>query len=134
MKSILGHLLTKKFWVELFIMTAGMFVAAIAVHFFLIPSKLIVGSITGLSLVIAELLPILSTGTYIFIINAILLLLAFVLIGNEFGVKTVYTALILGPMVDFLASIYPMEHSMFAEVVEGTGQIIFNMTSKDALL
>lgn len=126
MKSILGHLLTKKFWVELFIMTAGMFVAAIAVHFFLIPSKLIVGSITGLSLVIAELLPILSTGTYIFIINAILLLLAFVLIGNEFGVKTVYTALILGPMVDFLASIYPMEHSMFAEVVEGTGQIILN--------
>ena len=70
--------------------------------------------------------PILSTGTYIFIINAILLLLAFVLIGNEFGVKTVYTALILGPMVDFLASIYPMEHSMFAEVVEGTGQIILN--------
>lgn len=126
MKSILRQLLTKKFWVELFIMTAGMFVAAVAVHFFLIPSKLIVGSITGLSLVISQLLPFVSTGTYIFAINAILLLLAFVLIGNEFGAKTVYTALILGPMVDFLASIYPMEQSMFAEVIEGTGQVILN--------
>ena len=50
----IGHLLTtKKFWVELIIMTAGMFVAAVGVHFFLIPSKLIVGSITGLSLVLS---------------------------------------------------------------------------------
>ena len=73
-----GKLLkTKKFWWELFIMTAGMFVASIAVYFFLIPSKLIVGSITGLSLVIGKLFPILSVGNIIFVINAILLVLSF---------------------------------------------------------
>lgn len=97
-----GLLKTKKFWVELIIMTLGMFVAALGVYFFLIPSKLIVGSITGLSLVIAKLLPFISVGNVIFIINAILLVLSFILIGNEFGAKTVYTALILGPMIDFL--------------------------------
>lgn len=110
---------TKKFWVELVIMTLGMFVAAIGIHFFLVPSKLIVGSITGLSLVIAKLMPFVSVGTVIFIINAILLVLSFLLIGNEFGAKTVYTALILGPMVDFLAFICPMEESLFNQYVNG---------------
>ncbi len=114
-----GLLKTRKFWVELVIMTLGMFVAALGVYFFLIPSKLIVGSITGLSLVISQLLPFISVGNVIFIINAILLVLSFVLIGNEFGAKTVYTALILGPMIDFLGTIFPMSESMFTQHVPG---------------
>ena len=40
-------------------------------------------------------------------INAFLLLLAFVLIGNEFGAKTVYTAMILGPLTQVWDRIYP---------------------------
>lgn len=98
-------------------MTVAMIVSAMGVSFFLIPSGLIVGSITGLSLVIAELFPVLSVGTYMFVINLILLVLSFVLIGNEFGAKTVYTALILGPFVDIVSALVPMEHSMFAQQV-----------------
>lgn len=110
---------TKQFWIEVFILTAGMFVAALGVYFFLIPSKLIVGSITGLSLVLAKLLPFVSVGTVIFVINAILLVLSFLLIGNEFGAKTVYTALILGPMIDFLGKVFPMKESLFTTYVAG---------------
>ncbi len=124
MRMVGALLATKKVWVELLIMTLGMFVAAMGVYFFLIPSKLIVGSITGLSLVIAQLLPFVSVGTVIFIINVILLILSFLLIGNEFGAKTVYTALILGPMIDFLGAIVPMNGSMFA--VQVAGQTIAN--------
>ncbi|HEY9551837.1 MAG TPA: YitT family protein, partial [Prevotella sp.] len=113
-------------WIELVVMTLGMFVAALGVYFFLIPSKLIVGSITGLSLVISQLIPGVSVGTVIFIINAILLILSFLLIGNEFGAKTVYTALILGPMVDFLSWLVPMQGSIFAVTIAGTGQVIAN--------
>lgn len=115
---------TKKFWVELLIMTFGMFIGAIAIYFFLIPSKLIVGSITGLSLVLAKLFPIMSVGSMILLINAVLLVLSFILIGNEFGAKTVYTALILGPMIDLCAKLFPMNGSMFA--VEVAGQTIAN--------
>lgn len=110
---------TRKFWVELVVMTVGMFVADMGVYFFLIPSKLIIGSITGLSLVLAKLLPFVSVGTMIFVINAILLVLSFLLIGNEFGAKTVYTALILGPMIDFIGSIVPIHESLFTTYVAG---------------
>jgi len=44
---------TWTFWKELFIMTFGMAVAALAVNYFLVPGKLIVGSISGLSIVIS---------------------------------------------------------------------------------
>ncbi|MBR3075375.1 MAG: YitT family protein, partial [Bacteroidales bacterium] len=55
MKDILKYLATFKFWKELFIMTAGMMIAAGAVYFFMLPSKLVLGSITGLSIVISNL-------------------------------------------------------------------------------
>jgi len=75
-----------------------MFIGTLAVHFFLIPSKLIVGSITGLSIVI-NLLTSISLPVLIFIINSFLLILSYFLIGKEFGIKTVYAALILSPLL-----------------------------------
>lgn len=42
----------KSFMKDLPILTFGMFLGSLAVHFFLIPSKLIIGSITELSIVI----------------------------------------------------------------------------------
>jgi len=100
---------TPKFWRELVMMTAGMSFGAIAVYYFLMPSHLIVGSISGLSIVLNTLMggtP--DTFSYwVMGINAFLLLLAFILIGNEFGAKTVYTAMILGPLTPFWDRVYP---------------------------
>lgn len=113
MNRILRVLSTWKFWKELLIMTGGMAIAAAAVYYFLIPSKLVVGSITGLSIVIGNLLAAAGFGIkvsqVIVIINAILLVMAWLLIGKEFGAKTVYTALILGPLVDFWEKVLPIE-------------------------
>jgi len=94
-------------------MTGGMAIAAASVYYFLMPSKLVVGSITGLSIVIGNLLNAAGIGIkvsqVIVIINAILLVLAWLLIGKEFGAKTVYTALILGPLIDMWEKILPIE-------------------------
>lgn len=100
---------TRKFWKELVIMTIGITIAAAAVYYFLMPSHLIIGTISGLSIVLNTLCggsP--DTFSYwVMGINAFLLLMAFVLIGNEFGAKTVYTAMILGPLTQLLDRIYP---------------------------
>jgi uncharacterized membrane-anchored protein YitT (DUF2179 family) len=112
MKKIIETLKTWKFWKELIIMTLGMLVGAAAVNYFLVPSKIIIGSISGLSIVLAAIFEgigiSIKVSTVIVIINAILLVLAYVLIGSEFGLKTVYTALILGPLMDLWEKIYPV--------------------------
>ncbi|MBQ2540272.1 MAG: YitT family protein [Paludibacteraceae bacterium] len=113
LKSLLhdfGHALkTRKFWVELIMMTVGMIFGAAAVYYFLMPSHLVVGSISGLSIVINTAMGgNADTLSYIIMgINAVLLIMAFILIGNEFGAKTVYTAMILGPLTQLLDRIYP---------------------------
>ena len=100
---------TTKFWKELVVMTIGIMIGAAAVYYFLMPSKLIIGTISGLSIVINTLIggnP--DTFSYLVMgINAFLLILAFLLIGNEFGAKTVYTAMILGPLTQVWDRICP---------------------------
>ena len=114
-REILNYVATKKFWIELIIMTVGMIVTACAVYYFLVPSKLIIGTISGLSIVISGIcekffgFP-LNVSTVIFVINAILLILAYILIDKEFGIKTVYTALILGPLIGVLEKYFPYEN------------------------
>ncbi|MBO7114221.1 MAG: YitT family protein [Bacteroidaceae bacterium] len=109
--TALNAVQTWSFWKDLFIMTFGMLISAAAVNYFLIPSKLIVGSISGLSIVISGIFDLMGmtvkVSTVIVIINAILLILAYILIDREFGIKTVYTALILGPLMDLWEKILP---------------------------
>ena len=121
--DFIHYLGTFKFWKELVIMTLGMMVTAAAVYYFLVPSKLIIGTISGLSIVLSNIFGG-SLGTWIMGINIVLLILAFLLIGNEFGAKTVYTALILGPLTDFWNWVYPWQNLASANPVTGTPSVM----------
>lgn len=113
MEKLISILKTPKFWKEFFIMTAGMFITAIAIYYFLVPSKLIVGSTSGLAIVVSNLLASIGINVKVSLcletINIILLLIAFILCGKEFGAKTVYATIVLGPMMDFLEWVCPYE-------------------------
>ncbi|MBR5034517.1 MAG: YitT family protein [Bacteroidales bacterium] len=103
-------------------MTIAMGIAAIAVHYFMQPSGLIVGSISGLSIVIYRLTGI-PVSAITFSINLILLVLAYFLIGKEFGIKTVYTALILSPwlrLFEWLDAKYDIDPATFLGFPNGT--------------
>ncbi|MBR4809433.1 MAG: YitT family protein [Bacteroidales bacterium] len=131
MTNPLKHLLTYKFWKDLVIMTLGMLIASAAVYYFMIPSKLVLGSITGLSIVISNIAMALGinlkVSVVVTVINAILLLLAWILIGKEFGAKTVYTALILGPMLEFWEKVLPYEKLIEPGQTSVMGDIWFDL-------
>ena len=99
---------------DFFIMTIAMLISAAAVYYFLLPSKLVVGSISGFSIVLIGIFEQMgmkvSLSVVVFVINAILLVLAYFLVNKEFGAKTVYTALILGPMISFWEKVCPWEN------------------------
>jgi uncharacterized membrane-anchored protein YitT (DUF2179 family) len=125
MSKIINIIGTKKFWIELIIMTLGMMVTAAAVYYFLVPSKLIIGTISGLSIVLSNIFTHgQGLGIWIMCINIVLLVLAFLLIGQEFGFKTVYTALILGPLTDFWAAVFPWENIANPNPVTGTPSVM----------
>lgn len=116
---------TFKFWKELVVMTLGMMVTAAAVYYFLVPSKLIIGTISGLSIVLSNIFTSgQGLGIWIMCINVALLILAFLLIDHEFGFKTVYTALILGPLTDFWAWVYPWQNIQNENLVTGSPSVM----------
>ena len=119
---------TGKFWKELVIMTLGMAVAAAAVYYFLVPSKLIIGTISGLSIVLNSLFELagihIGLSVIIMVINAIPLILAWVLIGHEFGAKTVYTAMILGPLTDVWDAILPWQTFAHDNPITGSPSVM----------
>lgn len=146
-KNILAPVATVKFWKELFIMTLGMFVAAGAVNYFLVPSKLVIGSISGLSIVLSSLAAkmglAIKVSAMVLIINLILLVLAYFLIGSEFGIKTAYTALILGPLMEVWEKICPAEslidptfpvHSVMGDLVFDLISFVLLLSASQAIL
>ena len=89
-----------KIW-DMVVITFAIFLVAVAVHFFLIPSQAAIASITGLAMVLSNFIP-LPISVINFIMNVFLLVLGFALIGPEFGVKTVCSTLLLPVMLGIL--------------------------------
>ena len=79
---------------EFFIITVGTLIVSTAVFFFMLPSHVSVGSGTALAMVISNFVP-LPVSTITLILNVGLLILGFLLIGPEFGVKTVYCSILM---------------------------------------
>lgn len=129
--SSLAELRTWKFWKDILTILIAMSIAAAAVYYFLMPSKLVVGSITGLSIVISGIFEkmgiIVKVSVVVFTINAILLVMAYILIGKEFGLKTAIAALVLAPLIDMWEAICPYEKILEPGSTSVMGDIWFDL-------
>ena len=105
--------------------TLAMFIISVAIYFFLIPSGVITGSVTGLAMVLAKITS-LSISTLTFVINALLLILGIILIGKEFGAKTIYASLLLPLFLAVFERIYPNNISLTQNAVFGYIYIDFS--------
>ncbi len=88
------------------VITLGIFIAAVAVYFFLVPSGVTVGSASGFGVVLSYFIP-LPLSVITFIINLVLLIIGFILIGKDFGIKTVYSSLSLSVFLAIFEIIFP---------------------------
>lgn len=104
-------MLNKRSLREFFAITIGTIITACAVFFFMMPSHVTVGSAAGLALVISEFVP-LSVSAITMIMNVGLLIIGFLLIGPEFGAKTVYCAVLLPAVIGVLEWIFPNFQSL----------------------
>lgn len=96
---------------EFALITLGTAIIAAAVFFFMQPAHLAMGSVAGLAVVLEQFLP-LSVAAISMIVNVALLLLGFLLIGREFGARTVYTSLLLPVFLWLLELCFPENTSL----------------------
>ena len=79
---------------EYVIITVGAVMAAVAIYFFMLPSHIAVGSGSALAMVLSNFIP-LPVSAISLIQNILLLVIGFILIGPEFGAKTVYVSIVI---------------------------------------
>ena len=73
--------------INLLVMIAGAFCLSLAMHMFMLPSKFIPGGVSGLTIIIQTLSGF-SASYSMLILNAPLVILAFIFLKKEFAIKT----------------------------------------------
>ena len=102
---------TKENIIDFIMITLGTFIISISVFFFMIPSNLSIGSVSGLSIVISNFIPF-NVSTISMVINILLLIFGFITIGKEFGIKTVYTSILLPIFIAMFEHMFPNNISL----------------------
>ena len=100
-----------KLLIETVILTVAVAIIAAAVYFFLVPSHTSVSSISGLGIVLSNFVPM-PLSAITMILNVVLLIIGFITCGREFGVKTIYTSIMLPVFLGLFEQIFPDFESM----------------------
>lgn len=92
-------------------MFVGTFLTAASVYYFLVPSKLVLGSFSGFCIMMTELLSRygieFKVSTMVLYGNIILVAIALSLLGKEFGIKTIFASVLQGPFMDVMDRTVP---------------------------
>jgi len=105
------------------IVTIGVILVAFGIQYFYAPNQIAGGGLSGLALVISNYVPALSVGTIIFLGNLILFVIAFILVGGDFGMKTIYASFALSFIMDFMEKVmhsYALTNNLLLAVILGT--------------
>ena len=103
--------------------TLGVVLVAFGIQYFYAPNEIAGGGLSGLALVISHYVPSLSVGTIIFLGNLILFVISFILVGGDFGLKTIYASFALSFVMDFMEKVlhsYALTTNLFLAVILGT--------------
>ena len=96
----------KSILIEINILTIAIAIIAVAVYFFLVPSHTSISSMSGLGIVLSNFVS-LPLSAITMILNVVLLIIGFFTCGKEFGLKTVYTSVMLPVFLGIFENIFP---------------------------
>lgn len=119
---------------EFGLITIGILLVAISVVYFFEPNNIAAGGITGLAIVVNYYLPFISIGPLVLIMDSILFVIAFIILGSKFGAKTIYSSLLLSISMWIMQTFIPYNvtddlilATIFGTLISAGGMaIVFN--------
>lgn len=95
--------------------TLGIVFLTVGVYFFKFPNNFSTGGVSGLSVILAHYIPSMTPGTFVTVINVLLLLLGFAVFGRSFGMRTTYASLLFSGLTWLLERVLPMQAPMTSQ-------------------
>ena len=98
----------KRFWKEFFWMNLATVMISVGVYCFKFPNNFSMGGVSGLSILLGKVLPVLSASSYNTIINVLFLILGFIMLDKSFGFRTVYCSLLSAGLIQVFSWVWPL--------------------------
>lgn len=96
------------------LLTISTLIMAVGIYFFKFANNFTFGGITGIAVLVAKFLPI-SASDFSFVVNILLLIIGWIVLGKSFAAKTAYSTILLSISLSLLERIYPMSHPLTNE-------------------
>ncbi len=96
---------------EYLMIAVGTFITCVGVYYFMVPQDIVTGGVSGLAIVIHHIMP-LPISVITFILNALLLVIGFIFLGKEFGVKTIYSTILFSFFIYLMETFTPLDGSL----------------------
>ena len=93
------------------LLTISTLIMAVGIYFFKFTNNFTFGGITGIAVLVAKFLPI-SASDFSFVVNILLLIIGWIVLGKSFAEKTAYSTILLSVSLSLLERIYPMSHPL----------------------
>lgn len=100
---------------EFLLLNVGTLLVAAGVYFFKFPNHFSTGGVSGISILLGHFVPGISSGSFVWIINTVLLAIGFWLLGGGFGLKTAYSSMLFSAAVWVLERVCPMSAPMTSQ-------------------
>ena len=127
----------KRFWKEFLWMNIATVMISVGVYCFKFPNNFSMGGVSGLSILLGKVLPVLSASSYNTIINVLFLILGFLMLDKSFGFRTVYCSLLSAGLIQVFSWVWPLTKPLtdqlmlelfFAVILPALGAaILFNI-------
>lgn len=118
------------------IVTIGVLLVAFGIQYFYIPNDIAGGGLSGLALVINHYIPYISPGNLVLIGNLVLFIISFILVGGDFGFKTIYASFLLSFMMNIMDKYFaipPITTNLLFAVIWGTLTTSFGLAMAFAI-
>lgn len=96
------------------LLTISTLIMAVGIYFFKFTNNFTFGGITGIAVLVAKFFPI-SASDFSFVVNILLLIIGWIVLGKSFAEKTAYSTILLSVSLSLLERIYPMSHPLTNE-------------------
>ncbi|RAM59737.1 hypothetical protein DS66_05680, partial [Mesotoga sp. SC_3PWM13N19] len=97
--------MNRKVFVDYFLITVGSILTAVSIVSFMIPNNIIAGGVSGLAIIIYRVFGF-WVGAQMFVYNLALFIIAFIILGVGFGIKSIYSAVLMSITVDLLQKLH----------------------------
>ena len=92
---------------DFMLITFGVFLVAISVVYFFQPNNIAAGGVSGIAIIINNFVPGIPIGLLVLMMDCILYIVAFIVIGSKFGGKSIYASLTLSGIMWLLEKVFP---------------------------